>query len=55
MPLTTSRIFRLLPLLLLAIMIVIGLGIEAVVYGGPSWLPKLPVMVLLAVAFWKGR
>ena len=55
MPLTTSRAFRLLPLLLLAARVGIGLGIEAVFYSGPSWLPKLPLIVLLAAAFWKGR
>lgn len=51
----SSRIFRLLPLLLLAVMVGIGLMIEAAFYSGPSWLPKLPLIVLLAAAFWKGR
>jgi hypothetical protein len=51
----TSRAFRLLPLLLLAIMVAIGLGLEAALYEGPSWLPKLPLIALLAAAFWKGR
>jgi uncharacterized integral membrane protein len=46
---------RLLPLLLLAVMIVVGFGIEAVVYDKVTWLTKLPLIVMLALAFIRGR
>ena len=45
---------RLLPLLLLAVMIAVGFGIEAVVYDRVTWLTKLPLIAMLAVAFVRG-
>jgi hypothetical protein len=39
-----------LPLLLLAGLVVLGLGIEAAVYGRLLWVSKLPVALLLAAA-----
>lgn len=45
---------QLLPLLLLATMIVIGFGIEAVVYDRVTWVTKLPLIVMLALAFARG-
>lgn len=46
---------RLLPLLLLAAMIAVGFGIEAVVYDKIAWLAKLPLIAMLALAFIRGR
>lgn len=48
-----ERVFRLLPLLLLAAMIVVGFGIEAVFFDQVVWLAKLPLIAMLALAFWK--
>jgi len=45
---------RLLPLLLLAAMIAVGFGIEAVVYDRITWLTKLPLIAMLALAFARG-
>ncbi|HEX7183935.1 MAG TPA: hypothetical protein VF756_19045 [Thermoanaerobaculia bacterium] len=45
--------FRLLPLLLLAAMIVVGFGIEAAFFDRVVWLTKLPLIAMLALAFWK--
>jgi hypothetical protein len=42
-----SRAFRLLPLLLLAFLVLLGLGIEGVRFHRLLWLPKLPIAVLL--------
>jgi hypothetical protein len=41
---------RLLPLLLLATMIAVGFGIEAVFYDEVTWLAKLPLIAMLALA-----
>ena len=46
---------RLLPLLLLAAMIAIGFGLEAVFYDQVTWLAKLPLIAMLALAFVRGR
>jgi hypothetical protein len=46
---------RLFPLLLLAAMIVVGFGIEAVVYDKVTWLTKLPLIAMLALAVIRGR
>jgi hypothetical protein len=43
--------FRRLPLLLLAFMVVLGLVLERVVYGTLLWQAKIPVALLLALAF----
>jgi hypothetical protein len=48
-----SRLFHLLPLLLLAVMAALGLAIEAVRYGTLLWAAKIPLATLLAVAFLK--
>lgn len=45
---------RLLPLLLLAVMIAVGFGIEVVVYDKATWLPKLPLIAMLALALFRG-
>lgn len=45
---------RLLPLLLLATMIAVGFGIEAAVYDKVTWLTKLPLIAMLALAFVRG-
>lgn len=45
---------RLLPLILLAVMMALGLVIEAVRYHTLLWAPKIPLAVLLAVAFLQG-
>lgn len=45
-----------LPLILLALMMAIGLGLEAVYYDGPQWWAKAPLAVLLlwsAVVVWR--
>ena len=42
---------RRLPLLLLAFMVVLGLVLEAAVYGTLLWQTKVPIALLLAVAF----
>ncbi|HWM90822.1 MAG TPA: hypothetical protein VN493_08655 [Thermoanaerobaculia bacterium] len=42
---------RRLPLLLLAFMVVLGLVLERVVYGTLLWQTKIPVVLLLALAF----
>ena len=46
-----SRAFALLPLLLLAAMVVLGLVIEATRYGTLLWETKVPVTLLLILAF----
>jgi len=45
---------RLLPLLLLAVMIAVGFGIEAAFYDQVTWVAKIPVIAMLAVAFIRG-
>lgn len=50
-----SRLFVLLPLLVLAFMAVLGLVIEAVRYGTLLWATKIPLAVLLAVLFFNIR
>lgn len=54
MPSRPAPWLRLLPLLLLATMIVVGFGIEAVVYDRDTWLTKLPLIAMLALAFGRG-
>jgi hypothetical protein len=46
-----SRAFLLLPLVLLAVMLLFGLVIEAVRFHTLLWATKLPLAVLLALAF----
>jgi hypothetical protein len=48
-------LWRLLPLALLALMLVLGLVIEAVRYHALAWATKLPLAVLLAWGFARGR
>jgi len=48
-----SSLFALLPLALLAIMMTLGLVIEETRYHTLLWAPKIPLAVLLAVAFLK--
>jgi hypothetical protein len=48
-----SRLFVLLPLILLATMVVLGLGIEAVRFHTLLWATKIPLAALLAFAFFK--
>ena len=48
-----ERLFVLLPLLLLAAMMVIGLGIEEVRYHTLLWATKIPLALLLVIAFVK--
>ncbi|HKV13296.1 MAG TPA: hypothetical protein VJ725_34465 [Thermoanaerobaculia bacterium] len=47
----TSPAVTLLPLLLLAAMVVLGLVLEPVLYGVFLWQTKLPLIALLALAF----
>ena len=54
MPSRPAPWLRLLPLLLLAAMIAIGFGLEAVVYDQVTWLAKLPLIAMLALAFVRG-
>jgi len=54
MPSRPTPWLRLLPLLLLATMVVVGFGIEAVVYDRVTWLPKLPLIAMVALAFARG-
>lgn len=54
MPSHRASWLRLLPLLLLATMIAVGFGIEATVYGRVTWLTKLPLIAMLALAFIQG-
>lgn len=51
---SSSRPFALLPLILLAIMMALGLVIEEVRYHTLLWVTKIPLALLLAVAFLKG-
>ncbi len=51
---STPPWLRLLPLLLLATMIIVGFGIEAVFYGKITWVTKLPLIAMLALAFIRG-
>jgi hypothetical protein len=53
--LRSSRPFRLLPLILLAIMLALGLLIEAGVYRTLLWETKIPLAALLAIAFLRRR
>jgi hypothetical protein len=46
---------RLLPVVLLAGLLLQALVIEAMLHGGPRLLTKLPLILLLAVAFWPRR
>jgi hypothetical protein len=46
-----SRVFALVPLILLAVMLVFGLMIEAVRFHTLLWATKIPLAALLAVAF----
>lgn len=48
------RLFVLFPLVLLAVMMALGLGIEAVRYHTLLWATKIPLAALLAVSFLKG-
>jgi hypothetical protein len=41
-------------LLLLAAMIVVGFGIEAIAHDRVTWLTKLPLIAMLALAFLRG-
>lgn len=50
---SSSSLFALLPLVLLAAMMALGLVIEEVRYHTLLWAPKIPLAVLLAVAFLK--
>lgn len=50
-----SRAFALLPLLLLAGMVALGLVIEAMRYRTLLWETKIPLVVLLLLAFRRGR
>ena len=50
-----SRLFAFFPLILLAAMAAIGLVLEAVRYDTLLWATKIPLAVLLAVAFFKVR
>jgi len=50
---SSPRLFILLPLILLAAMMMVGLGIEAIRYHTLLWATKIPLAVLLAVAFFK--
>jgi hypothetical protein len=50
---SSPRLFALLPLVLLALMMALGLVIEAVRYHTLLWATKIPLAVLLAVAFLK--
>lgn len=52
---STTHTFKLLPLILLAVMAALGLVIEAVRYGTLLWATKIPLAVLLAVAFFRAR
>ena len=54
MPSRSTPWLRLLPLLLLAVMLAVGFGIEAVVYDEVTWLTKLPLLAMLALAFVRG-
>ncbi len=51
MPSRPTPWLRLLPLILLAAMIAVGFGIESVVYDKITWLAKLPLIAMLALAF----
>lgn len=44
------RAARPLPLLLLAVMLAVGVAVEALRFGDVQWLPKLPFALLLAAA-----
>jgi|GEM_PF-5076486 len=44
----------LLPLSILTTLVVIGLGIETISYGGPRMVTKLPVLALVGWAFLRG-
>jgi hypothetical protein len=48
-----SPFFALLPLILLAVMAALGLVIEAVRYGTLLWAAKVPLAVLLGMAFFR--
>ncbi len=50
-----SLLFVLLPLILLGFMAALGLIIEAVRYSTLLWVTKIPLAVLLAVAFFRAR
>lgn len=52
---STTHTFKVLPLVLLGIMATLGLVIEAVRYGTLLWATKIPLAVLLAVAFFRTR
>lgn len=49
----TSRAFALLPLILLAAMLTLGLVIEAVRFHTLLWATKIPLAALLAIAFFR--
>jgi hypothetical protein len=53
----TARLLalELLPLALLAAMLAIGVGIEAVVFGQVDGVTKLPLAALLGLAFLRAR
>jgi hypothetical protein len=46
-------VLRLLPLLLFALMLVLGLLIEGLRYRHVLWETKLPLAAMLALAFWR--
>jgi Cu/Ag efflux pump CusA len=50
---SSPRLFVLLPLVLLAVMMTLGLVIEEVRYHTLLWATKIPLAILLAVAFLK--
>ncbi|HYO13478.1 MAG TPA: hypothetical protein VE685_09820 [Thermoanaerobaculia bacterium] len=50
---TRSRFFGLLPLTLLAVMVALGLFLEAAIYDTLLWETKIPLAALLAVAFFR--
>lgn len=50
---SSTHTFKVLPLILLAVMTFLGLVIETVRYGTLLWATKVPLAVLLAVAFFR--
>lgn len=50
---SSPRLFALLPLVLLAFMMALGLAIEEVRYHTLLWATKIPLALLLAAAFLK--
>lgn len=50
-----SETLTLLPLLLLGAMLVLGLILEPAIYGTLLWETKIPLAVLLLIAFFRKR